>query len=252
MKGLNWSATADTAAPLIIGPDNLFALPQFDALLREELTRAPQHAARQPAGRSLLLQACALNRELVADMRHLGAVRIHADQDILRGDVTCAADALPWEDDAFQFVLVQHAGDVLPNGGALIDELARVLAPGGTLLWFGLNPWSPWLGWIHWQARRGLPIPRATHADATRRRMHGCHLMASGPDYVGTCWPQKSASFMGVHRSGLLAPLRNAYLIAASKQRSVLTPLRPRLVRERERAAIRPQLATPIRRAAHE
>lgn len=249
MKELNWPATATPLRLVITGPDNLFALPQLDALLREELARVPQHAARQPAGRALLLQACAMNRELAPDTRHLAAVRIHADQDILRGDVTCAADALPWEDDEFQLVLVQHAGDALPNGGALIDELSRVLAPGGTLLWFGLNPWSPWLGWIHWQARRGMPVPRATHVEATRRRMQGCHLLALAPDYVGTCWPQKSGSSAGIHRSGLLAPLRNAYLIAASKQRSVLTPLRPRLMRDHERAAIRPQLATRNRRA---
>ncbi len=43
-------------------------------------------------------------------------------------------------------------------------------------------------------------------------------------------------------------PLRGAYLLTASKQRAVLTPLRPRLVRQRERVAIRP-LASPSHRA---
>jgi SAM-dependent methyltransferase len=233
---------------VITGPDNLFSLRDLGALLREELARVPLHAARLPAGRALLLQPCVANRALVADTRHLAAVRIHADQEILRGDVACAADALPWEDDAFQLVLAQHVGDVLPNGGALIDELARVLAPGGTLLWFGLNPWSPWLAWIHWQARSGMPVPRVVHADAARKRMHGCHLVAAAPDYLGTCWPQKAGEPGRIHRGRLLAPLRNAFLIAASKQRSVLTPLRPRLVRER--TAIRPHLAAPSRRAS--
>jgi SAM-dependent methyltransferase len=235
---------------VITGPDNLFALPQLDALLREELARVTRQAARQPAGRALLVQACATNRELAADTRHLVGVRVHAERDLLRGDVACAADALPWEDDTFQLVLAQHAGDVLPNGIALIDELARVLAPGGTLLWFGLNPWSPWLAWIHWQARSGMPLPRAMHVDAARKRMQGGKLAAHAPDYLGACWPQPSGQPSGIHRSRLFAPLRNAYLIAASKQRAVLTPLRPRLVRERERAAIRPQLATPSRRAS--
>lgn len=232
---------------MITGPDNLFSLPDLDALLREELARVPLHAARLPAGRALLMQPSGASRTLMPDTRHLASVRIHADQDILRGDVTCAADALPWEDDAFQLVIAQHAGDALPQGSAMIDELRRVLAPGGTLLWFGLNPWSPWLAWIHWQSRRGLPVPRAMQADAARKRMQGCHLAVSGPDYLGTCWPQKSGQPGRIHQARLLAPLRNAYLIAASKQRSVLTPLRPHLVRER--AAIRPQLATPSRRA---
>jgi SAM-dependent methyltransferase len=233
---------------VITGPDNLFALPDFDALLHEELARVPMQAARLPAGRALLVQACVANRELAFDTRHLGAVRIHAEQEILRGDIECTADALPWEDDAFQLVLAQHAGDVLPAGNALIDEFARVLAPGGILLWFGLNPWSPWLAWIHWQARRGMPVPHAVHADATRKRMQGCQLAAGAPDYLGSCWPQASIRLQAIHRSRLLTPLRNVYLIAASKQRAVLTPLRPRVVRER--SAMRPQLATPSRRAS--
>ncbi|MEO6688002.1 MAG: methyltransferase domain-containing protein [Dokdonella sp.] len=248
MNGVHWSAIPPTLShPVITGPDNLFSLPDLGSLLREELARVPLHAARLPAGRVLLMQPSAESRALMADTRHLASVRVHADQDLLRGDVACAADALPWEDDAFQLVIAQHAGDVLPQGSAMIDELARVLAPGGTLLWFGLNPWSPWLAWIHWQARRGMPVPRATQADAARKRMHGCQLAAWGPDYLGTCWPQKSGQPGRIHQGRLLAPLRNAYLVAASKQRSVLTPLRPRLVRER--AAIRPQLATPSRRA---
>jgi SAM-dependent methyltransferase len=233
---------------VISGPDNLFSLPDLDALLREELARVPAHVARLPAGRALVLQPGVSSRAQVLDTRHLAAVRVHAQQDILHGDVACAVDALPWEDDAFQFVFAQHVGDVLPNGGALVDELARVLAPGGTLLWFGLNPWSPWLAWIHWQARRGMPMPRAVHMDIARKRMQGCHLAAMAPDYLGTCWPQSAGTPGRIHRAPMLSRLRNAYLITASKQRSVLTPLRPR--RMRERASIRPQLATPSRRAS--
>ena len=217
------------------------------ALLREELARVAAHAARQPAGRALIVQACAANRALTLDARHLGVVRLHAEQKSLGGDVICQPDALPWEDDAFQLVLAQHVGDVLPIGSTLIDELARVLAPAGSLLWFGLNPWSPWLAWVHWQARRGMPVPRAAHADAARKRMHACQLAAHAPDYFGTCWPQQSETSSSIHRSRLLAPLRNAYLIAASKQRAVLTPLRPRFVRER--AVMGPQLVAPSSRA---
>ncbi|MEO5558700.1 MAG: methyltransferase domain-containing protein [Dokdonella sp.] len=233
---------------MITGSDNLFSLPALGALLREELASVPLHAARLPAGRALLLQPSVASQALLPDTRHLAAVRVHADRHILRGDISCAADALPWEDDAFQLVLAQHAGDVLPQGSTMIDELARVLAPGGTLLWFGLNPWSPWLGWIHWQARHGMPVPRVAQAEAARKRMQGCHLATGSPDYLGTCWPQKSGQPGRIQQAHLLAPLRNAYLITASKQRSVLTPLRPRL--SRARAAIRPQLATPSRRAS--
>ncbi|MEO5622646.1 MAG: methyltransferase domain-containing protein [Dokdonella sp.] len=232
---------------MITGPDNLFALPELGPLLRDELACAPVHAVRRPAGRALIVQACSANRVMSLDVRHLTAVRLHVDQKAFVGDVICEPDALPWEDDSFQLVLAQHVGDVLPVGSTLIDEFARVLAPAGTLLWFGLNPWSPWLAWVHWQARRGMPVPRAAHADAARRRMRTCQLAALAPDYFGTCWPQRSESFSGIHGSRMLAPLRTAYLIAASKQRAVLTPLRPPLVRER--ATIGSQLVAPSHRA---
>lgn len=233
---------------MITGPDNLFAFPELDALLREELAQFPVHAARLPAGRALIVQPCAANRELAFDTRQLAAARMHVERKALRGDVICEPDALPWEDEAFQLVVSQHAGDVLPAGAHLIDELARVLAPGGTLLWFGLNPWSPWLAWIHWQARRGIPLPHAGHAEAARKRMQACHLAAQTPDYFGTCWPQGSGAARIAQRSRLLAPLRNAYLITASKRRAVLTPLRPRTLRER--VPLGAQLASPSRRAS--
>ncbi|GAA0720124.1 methyltransferase domain-containing protein [Dokdonella soli] len=233
-------------SPVITGPDNLFALPELEALLREELATLAVRAARQPAGRALLLQACAANRGLPVDTRHLGAIRGHVERDALRGDVACTTDALPWEDEAFQLVFAQHVGDVLPSSRALIDELARVLAPGGVLLWCGLNPWSPWLAWIHWQARRGLPVPRVMHADIVRMRLLKRQLAPAGTDYLGTCWPQRSKR-SAIGRSALLSPLRGAWLIAATKQRAVLTPLRPRAARER--VVIQPHLATPSRRA---
>ena len=229
---------------VIIRSDNLFALPETGALLREELGCVGAHASRRPGGRALVLQACAANRSLVVDTRHLAAVRVHAEQGRLRGDVVCAADALPWEDDSFQLVLAQHVGDVLPSTFVIIDELARVLAPGGVLLWCGLNPWSPWLAWIHWRAPLGMPLPRTTHADFLRRRMSSRQLTPASAAYLGACW--QFGAHSDVLSARVLAPLRRAYLLTASKQRGVLTPLRARAVRQR--AVIKPQLAaTPSR-----
>ncbi len=233
---------------MTIDPDNLFALPETDALLREELGCVGPHAARRPAGRALVLQACAANRSLRVDTRHLAALRVHVQQGRLGGDVACAADALPWEDDAFQLVVAQHVGDALPPTSAVIDELARVLAPGGVLLWYGLNPWSPWLAWVHWRARRGMPLPQARHIESVRRQMSNRQLTPGATGYLGACWAQLEAS-PDRYPARLLAPLRRAYLLTASKQRAVLTPLRPLMARERGLAG-RPQLAgTPSRRA---
>ena len=235
------------AVSVIAGPDNLFALPEVDVLLREELARVPVFAARQPAGRALLLQPCANSRDLAVDTRQLTVLRVHAERAQLHGDVVCSADALPWEDDAFQLVFAQHVGDVLPQASALVDELARVLAPGGVLLCCGFNPWSPWLAWIHWQARQGLPVPRMTPADIARARLSRRGLTPARIEHLGSCWPRRDARDDGA-RSALLAPLRGAWLIAAEKRRAVLTPLRQRNARARLPA--RPQLATPNRRAS--
>ena len=232
---------------MITGPDNLFALPELDAMLREELARLPQHAARRPAGRALVLQPCASNGELAIDTRHLTAVRLHADHAQLRGDVFCGADALPWEDDAFQLILAQHVVDVLPDAGLLMDELVRVLAPGGMLLCCGLNPWSPWLVWIHWRTRRGLPVPRATPADVARMRLLKRGLTPARAEHLGSCWPQHGRTCAAA-RASLLDPLRGAWCIAAEKRRAVLTPLRPRMVRRQ--APVQPHLVAPSRRAS--
>jgi SAM-dependent methyltransferase len=230
---------------VITGPDNLFALPECRALLCEEAARLPVFAARQPAGHALWLGACAANRSIAFDVGHLHPVRVHAEGAGLQGDVVCAAAALPWEDEAFQLIFVQHVGDALADSGALLDELARVLAPGGILVWCGLNPWSPWLAWMHWQARRGLPLPRAMQADLAQKRLAKRQLACASVDYIGSCWPCVDESPAN-RRSAWLAPLRGGWMICAAKPRVTLTPLRPRP--RREHMAIRPQL-TPARRA---
>jgi len=227
---------------VITGPDNLFVLPEFEALLREELARVPALALRQPAGAALLLQAGAANRALPVDLRHLRATRLHVEDGGFGGDTRCASDALPYESDAFQFIVVQHAADVLAAPEALVDELARVLAPGGTLLWFGLNPWSPWMLWLHWQARRGVALPHARHSDTLRRRLQQAQLTPGSGATLGACWP--SLAPRG-DVSRLLAPLRGAWMLLASKQRAVLTPLRPRPLRS---VTPHPSLAVPSRR----
>lgn len=231
---------------MLTGPDHLFALHEVATLLRGELVAAAEHAARQPSGRALLLQACAANAALAFDARHLDLVRLHVARERLGGDFVCTPDAIPCEDDAFRLVVVQHAGDCVPARGALIDELARVLAPGGVLLWYGMNPWSPWLAWLHWQARHGLALPRLAPADGVRRRLLRRQLAPVSIDYVGSHWPRRGDDAESWRSGGPLAPLRGAYLLTASKQRAVLTPVRPRPAR----VAVRPQLVASSRRAS--
>lgn len=222
-------------SPVIAATESLYALPEVEALLREELARLPAHAARQPGGRALLVQPDARSRALPVDVAHLMPVRLHAAGEALFGDVIASARALPFENDSFQLVFAQHLGDAKPEGGA-IEELARVLAPGGLLLWSGFNPWSPWLAWIHWHTRGGGAVPQTSNADSLRRRLIRSQLAPVALDYLGTCWPKRaidadSALQQPSRSARWLAPLRGAYLVAARKQRAVLTPLRPRAPR---------------------
>ncbi len=230
---------------MIAGPDNLFALADFGPLLRDELDRVPEHAARQPNGSALLLQASAANRKLDVNFRHLPVVRLHVDGDQLCGDVRCAPDALPWEEASFRLIVVQHASDLLAEDN-LAEELARVLMPGGVLLWFAMNPWSPWHAWTHWQARRGMPLPQVTHAETTRRRLLRAQLAPVSVDYLGACWPRRDRE-SSLHRWSPFMVLRGAYVLTASKQRAVMTPLRPRLLRKEP--LMGPRLASPAQRA---
>jgi len=214
----------------------LYALPEIQALLREELGVLPAHAARQPSGRALLLQPDAALRDLRADVAHLSPTRLHATGEALAGDVLCSPRALPMEDESFQLVFAQHIGDAQPLEGGVVEEIARVMAPGGLLLWFGFNPWSPWLAWIHWHTRGGGRVPQTLNADSVRRRLLKSSLAPMALDYFGGFWPRRSvdtelADPLEAQRGRLWSPLRGAYLLAARKQRAVLTPLRPRAKR---------------------
>ncbi|HEY6986413.1 MAG TPA: methyltransferase domain-containing protein [Rhodanobacteraceae bacterium] len=214
---------------------SLYALPEVQTMLREQLGLLGAHAARQPSGRALLLHPDATSRGLAADAAHLAATRLFAAGDALAGDVVCSPRALPMEAESFQLVFAQHVADVQPSAGGLMDEIARVMAPGGLLLWCGFNPWSPWLAWIHWHTRGGGAVPQTVNADTLRRRLVRAQLTPLALDYLGTCWPRRvvdNAGVVGESRGArLLAPLRSTYLLAARKQRAVLTPLRPRVAR---------------------
>lgn len=231
----------------------LFALPEVEALLREELGVLPAHAARQPSGRALLLLPDAAARALPFDVGPLAGLRLHARRDALAGDIVCSARALPIENEAFQLVFAQHIGDVQPGDNGLVEEIARVLAPGGLLLWSGFNPWSPWLAWIHWRTRGGGAVPQTLNADTLRRRLIRSRLAPLAIDYLGGYWPKQGGVALDDDATPsrfarFLSPLRGSYLLAARKQRAVLTPLRPRI--QRKSVALNPRLAgTPSQRA---
>src|SRR5690606_27733516 len=59
------------------------------------------------------------------------------------GDATCGLP-FPLPSEAFGTVVLQHVAVTGPAGSALLEEVERVLEPGGRVLLFALNPLSPY------------------------------------------------------------------------------------------------------------
>lgn len=150
--------------------------------------------------------------------------RLHPSGDRFEGDIACAITALPFESDSVQTIIVQHAADVLPSLNGLLDELCRVLQPGGQLFWFGLNPLSAWAAWTHWQARSQSLHPRWLRQIDRMLARHGVDAIDSR--YLGGLWTQ-SQGINEARRYSVLDGWRGAWLLSARKRRAVLTPLRP-------------------------
>jgi len=75
--------------------------------------------------------------------------------DLRQGD----AARLPWEDGAFRLVVASMVFTAIPGAPArrrAADEVARVLEPGGTLLWYDIRVDSPWNRSYRGVTRRAL------------------------------------------------------------------------------------------------
>lgn len=150
---------------------------------------------------------------------------LHPMADRLEGDLICLPGALPIERDSVQTIVVQHAGDVIVDLEPLLNELCRVLQPGGQLFWFGLNPCSGWAAWSHWQARRAHTPLQARGMAFIDRLLANHGVDAVDSRYLGGLWPQL-APINEARRNTIIDGLRGAWLLSARKRRAVLTPLR--------------------------
>ena len=66
---------------------------------------------------------------------------------------------IPYEDDSFDVVLNANMVHLVENPVQMLDEIERVLAPGGTLLIADLR--RSWLGWIEREIRSALTVAEA-------------------------------------------------------------------------------------------
>ncbi|RPE81232.1 methyltransferase domain-containing protein [Vulcaniibacterium tengchongense] len=99
------------------------------------------------------------------------------------GTVRCGLP-LPLASESMCAVLLQHALDDTAAIGPLLDECARVLAPGGVLWLAALNPWSPYRA--RW-ARSGLRARDPGRWQAALRRA-GFAVDTVGVQWLGPHW----------------------------------------------------------------
>jgi len=137
--------------------------------------------------------------------------------DALHGPVRCGAP-LPLPSEAFGAVVLQHVVGARGDGLGLLDEAARVLAPGGHLWLLVLNPLTPY----RWRWR-GAGIASAEPL-TWRRRMREAGL---APDAVSNgVGPSWRAEAVAAVQNG--PGLRAAYALRGQKRHLPLTPVRSR------------------------
>jgi SAM-dependent methyltransferase len=229
-------------------PGSLFELEEMQDLLGREWNLARRHAAHVASGRALSLAP--IHRALEHGFgSHPELIRLHLEGPALRGDMTCLPQALPFECDSLQLIVVRHVGDVLGTDNDFDSELARVLAPGGTLILFGLNPLSPWRLWWSRQARRGLTAPGCRIPARMRRILADKHLTTGQIEFLGGWWPAKGSRETLVDESSSGAMWQGAWSLRARKPRAGMHVIP--LNTMRKRIAIGHGLAqSPSRRAS--
>ncbi|HNR91067.1 MAG TPA: hypothetical protein PKO41_01455 [Dokdonella sp.] len=190
-------------------------------LLDEEWGRVEHEAGGLASGPALSITATAAAAQARLHGRP-GSVCLHVEGAALAGDVRCETDVLPWAAASFDLIVVRHATDLLADRG-LECELARLLAPGGTLLLFGLNPLSPWRLW--WSRRAGACEPRLRCLAPTRmrERLAGFGLDVTRPCWLGGAWPSAPASHVMQADDG--ARWHGVWMLRADKRAAAVRPL---------------------------
>lgn len=148
-------------------------------------------------------------RDLFAAMRQAGEVPEGAEADVKEGD----AGALPFADAEFDRVVAAEVLEHLPADVAAIEELARVLRPGGTLA-VSVPRWFPET--VNWRLSREYHQVPGGHVRVYTRRELVDKVVGTGLQLVGRhhahglhtpYWWIKCA--VGVHRDQ--HPLVTAY-----------------------------------------
>ncbi|WP_049621474.1 class I SAM-dependent methyltransferase [Frateuria defendens] len=213
---------------------DIYASQPMRRLLADE-TAALTPELRRSAG-TWALQVSAASVDPTPSLPTLrGWVNLHVGATRYGGDLAARLDEpLPFLPDTFDLILLRHVLEVVPAPQRVLEEAARVLAPGGLLVLTGMHPLSGWLPWWLWRSRSRRPTLRAPLL--LESWLRGADLSIERVQRVGRGWP-------GAARPGFAASsLGGAYLLLARKRQLArpLIRIRPRAVPDPVGAGLAP------------
>jgi SAM-dependent methyltransferase len=161
--------------------------------------------------------------------------RVCVDADPRVADVIAEADALPFEADCLDVIVLMHTLEFAAEPHRVLREADRVLIPEGRLIVIGFNPWS-WYGlWRLALCARGRPPWCGHFHPATQLKdwlsllgfeTEDCSHFGFRPPLrrVGLLARMAAMERIGRH---VLPVFGGACMLVARKQVSTLTPLKP-------------------------
>ncbi|UXI69621.1 class I SAM-dependent methyltransferase [Tahibacter amnicola] len=231
-------------------PPTLFDTEPLRRLLEHELAAIAPELGAVFGRQGLFLRSCPSAPQALTIPMLGGVTRLFvASPDRLGGDATCQATALPFADDSFRLVLVQHAAEVVADPDALREELARVLEPGGIVMILGFRPLSAWRPWLMLQNRRYSPLTLCS-SGGWRDALADVGVDAYASRRIGPLLHRPAMAAPSARRprwQSVLSPLRPSWLLLARK-RTFGPRLEPGRISLRE-PAVRPRLASGTQRA---
>jgi SAM-dependent methyltransferase len=211
---------------------DIYASAPMRGLLADEAVAYLPDLRRCAGSRALLLSAATQDRP--PNPPYLGQwVTLNVAQEGLRGDLRASAsESLPFVEGAFDLILLRHVLELAPLP---LEEIVRVLAPGGMLVLTGVNPLSGWSPWWLWHTRGGRS--RTTSPIRLAARLRRIDLQIERVQRVGRALPLSSKGLGDT--SGWLG---GGYVLVARKKgpMSVPTRLRPKPVTAPVRAGLAP------------
>lgn len=211
---------------------DIYASAPMRSLLADETVAYMPDVRRCAGTRALLVSAAA--DDAPPNPPYLGQwITLRLAEGRFRGDVCASAnEPLPFTDGAFDLILLRHALELAPLP---LNEIVRVLTPGGLLVLTGINPLSGWTPWWLWRTRGSDTHARSPIQLAARLRR--AEVQVERVQRVGQLLPLSTNSV-----GKLRGWLGGGYVLVARKKgpASAPTRLRPKPVTAPVRAGLAP------------